>query len=1193
MRKLIEFFKKPWFIQLLGILALSAILWFIVPLFTLEDLVLWVRLGAILFLILLWVIYLVWGLFRAKKAEQAMMDDIAQESTTVQDQSSEELQILRERFDEAITVLKKSHKGGRFSGAQYLYELPWFVIIGPPGSGKTTALINSGLKFPLSDRFGKDAIRGVGGTRNCDWWFTDEAVLLDTAGRYTTQDSQEALDSNAWLGFLDLLKKHRKRRPVNGILIAASASDLMLQTEEERGLHARAIRNRVQELNERLGVRVPVYMMFTKCDLVAGFTEFFEDMGRDDRSQVWGMTFPLDDEKSQSPAVGLFAQEYDALLQRINDRMLWRMHQERDIQRRTLIYGFPQEMTALKATLKSFLEELFSTSRFESRPLLRGVYFTSGTQEGTPIDRLLGNVAQSFGLDRVSLPAFSGRGRSYFIQNLFRGIIFPESSLAGTDKKVERRRIWLQRSAYAGALGLTLVTALAWTTSFTRNQMSVEALESEAEQYQAQIPDLPYMTTDFNKLLPPLDELRQAAGVYTEDVPLTMGLGLYQGKKLDPAAHAAYQRVLEGRFLYSLGLRLEEHLQSTSQKEFLREALKAYLMLGQPDHLNVEDLKLFMSVDWANTLPGEGEKQNRLLAHLDTLLNSRFKPLPLNQDLVNQARKALTEIPLSRQVYAAIQKQAAADTHHDFLLNNALGRHGDVVFSHLEGSLEQVRITGLYTKNGYYRIFVPQSVRMAQATLSENWVLADEATAETSEAELQRLMDEVKDYYIEDYIKHWRDLLNGLKIVKLNDLSQAVEVLDVASGPASPIRKLLQAVEANTTLSSPPTDLLQGIPGADAAAGAVDAAAELSEEARYQKNRLERLMNAAGKAGVSGETAEKEDLTIRQVDEEFELLNNLVQKRGDNPAPIEALIGDLADLLSFLSDLESAGDTGSAALDAAKGLGGTKDPTKTLQRRAKRLPKPLNSWIFALSDRGSSVVVGSSRNQLSTLFQSDVQPLCVRGIQGRYPLNKQTQKEVTLRDFGDFFGPGGVMDGFFEEQIKAFVNTRTQPWRWRNAGGHPMGISEGNLRQFERAARIREVFFKEGGKRPQISFSLKPSSLDSEIARFLLDVDGQKITYRHGPARTTKIAWPAPDATGRVRFVFEDLKGKTSSLANEGPWALFRLLDKMEVKDTQLADRFLVSFKADGHTASFELRASSVINPFRLPELEEFRCPKL
>ncbi len=1191
MSKIAGFFKKRWVIQLLGLIALSIIIWFIGPLIAIAGMVplegMIVRGLVIVFLLLLWVLYLLWHQLRAQKADKAMMEEISQsDAAPGAEQSAEELSILQERFDEALGVLKKSGKGK--SGSQYLYELPWYIIIGPPGSGKTTALVNSGLNFPLSDRFGKDAIRGVGGTRNCDWWFTENAVLLDTAGRYTTQDSHEAVDSAAWLGFLDLLKKHRKRRPINGILIAVSLSDMMLQTEEERSLHARSVRSRIQELNERLGVKAPVYMLFTKSDLVGGFTEFFEDMGREDRAQVWGMTLPLEAVESTEGAVSRFPDEFDALLRRLNDRVLARLHQERDIQRRNLIFAFPQEMASLKEPLSRFLDGVFRPSRFEDRQLLRGIYFTSGTQEGTPIDRLLGNLAQNFGLDRIRLPAFSGRGRSYFIQDLFRSVIFPESSLAGSDKKVELRRAWMQRGAYSGAILLTILTALAWTTSFTRNQVAVGDLENNLEDYQQSIIDLDYRVTDFRQLLPPLDDLRAATEVYPEETPLLMGMGLYQGKKLGPATDSAYRRTLQGRFLYSLGARLEDYLQSREQKDLLREALKSYLMLGHPEHLDPEQIKLFMSVDWGNRLAGDSEAQNRLMNHLESLLDPRFKPLPLNLKLVAQARQVLTEIPLSQQIYSQIRQRSAADRSKDFLLGTALGRHGDLVFGVNEGSLEKTRIPALYTRRGFYNIFLPQTLEQAEAALSENWILADTDAGEISDAEALRLVKAVKDLYAEDYITAWRSLLDGMRIVKIRSLPQSVEVLDVASGPSSPLRKLLRVVADNTTLSKVPSDEKMAA-AADKAKGMADIAAELSTTAYQKKNRLERLMRAAGKSGV--ETPGKSlDPVAVQVEETFERLIELAKAQGDNPAPLEGLIGDLGDLHASLADLEAAG--GSAALAAAKQrASGSKDPTKRLQRRAKRLPRPVNEWIYALTERGWGVVVGSSRNELAKRWQAEVLPLCRRGIQGRYPLTKETEKEVTLSDFSRFFGPGQVMDKFFEENIKPFADTNRSPWRWKKAGGHPMGVSANTLRQFEHATRIREVFFAEGGKRPKIAFSLKPSYLDAEVSRFLLDLDGQKLSYRHGPARNTRMQWPAPDGSGQVRILFENLKGRTSADSKDGVWAWFKLLDQAVVKDTAMADRFLVSFSLGGQTARFELRADSIINPFRMPELEAFRCP--
>ena len=185
-------------------------------------------------------------------------------------------------------------------------------------------------------------MRGVGGTRNCDWWFTDQAVLIDTAGRYTTQDSDARVDGAAWLGFLRLLKQHRRRQPLNGVLVAISLSDLAALDDDARHAHARAIRRRVRELHDELGVRMPIYAVFTKADLIAGFVEFFDNLGKEEREQVWGMTFPLDDGKpTKRVRSRTSAPSSTGCSTRLNDRMLERVHQEPDVERRRLIYGFP------------------------------------------------------------------------------------------------------------------------------------------------------------------------------------------------------------------------------------------------------------------------------------------------------------------------------------------------------------------------------------------------------------------------------------------------------------------------------------------------------------------------------------------------------------------------------------------------------------------------------------------------------------------------------------------------------------------------------------------------------------------------------------------------------------------------------------------------------------------------------------
>ena len=295
--------QNRWIRTFLAVAALSIMIWLFGPLIgfgqahPLDSE--FMRLLAIAVLVVLWVIINLTHSLRAARKEKDLVEDVAKPAPdAAATESAAEVEELGKRLKDALHTLKKAKLGG----GKKLYQLPWYMFIGPPGAGKTTALANCGLRFPLAENDGPQALAGVGGTRNCDWWFTDEAVLIDTAGRYTTQDSQKDVDAAAWKGFLKLLKKHRGRQPLNGVLLTISLADLSQLSDAERAAHARAMRKRVVELQEELGVRIPIYVLFTKADLIAGFVEFFDGLTREEREQVWGTTFALDTGKDTAGA---------------------------------------------------------------------------------------------------------------------------------------------------------------------------------------------------------------------------------------------------------------------------------------------------------------------------------------------------------------------------------------------------------------------------------------------------------------------------------------------------------------------------------------------------------------------------------------------------------------------------------------------------------------------------------------------------------------------------------------------------------------------------------------------------------------------------------------------------------------------------------------------------------------------------
>ena len=250
----------------IGFIALFLLIWFGGPLIAIADYKPFESVAAraitILAILLVYTVVKLIEFRNQSKRNTSMTEELIEVDANSADEVQEEIKTLKTRMVEAIELLKDA----KLFNGRNIYQLPWYIMIGPPGSGKTNFINNSGLDFPLKEKLGTDLIHGVGGTRNCDWWFTNKAVIIDTAGRYTTQNSHALHDSKAWQGFLGLLRKYRPKRPVNGVIISMGISELMNQTKTERNLHARAIKQRLQELQGQLGMTFPVYVIFSKVD---------------------------------------------------------------------------------------------------------------------------------------------------------------------------------------------------------------------------------------------------------------------------------------------------------------------------------------------------------------------------------------------------------------------------------------------------------------------------------------------------------------------------------------------------------------------------------------------------------------------------------------------------------------------------------------------------------------------------------------------------------------------------------------------------------------------------------------------------------------------------------------------------------------------------------------------------------------
>lgn len=1100
------------------------------------------------------------------------------------DLSADEVEVIRERFEQTLKTLRDNPLHGSRAGRNYLFELPWYVIIGPPGTGKTTILRNSGLDFPLASD-GQIALQGIGGTRNCDWWISNEAVLIDTAGRYTTQDVNQGIDAAAWGGFLNLLKQHRRRRPVNGILLAISIADVALASESERTRQAEILRQRLRELHRTFEMRLPVYVLFTKCDLIAGFEEYFDAADEPEREQVWGVTFPYNDEQM---AFGpLFETGFMDLVGRIERQLPAKLAGERNNSRRCRIYSFPHEFASLATVLRGLVSDVFKVNRYEAHPLLRGIYFTSGTQEGTPFDRLLGAMSRSFSLAPSQQLPMSGQGKAYFIKKFLTDIVFAEQNLVGRNTKLERRMRAMYLTGYAAVAIAALGLSAYWLYGLNDAEATVAVANDATNEFQARLSD-----ADRNRQLVSILPALQAAQDLRQTVTpdgwwLTDFLRVDPKPALSPPADSAYRNTLLNYLLPSITTRMATQIQLMSSAAntnnlLLRNQLETYLMLTTGEKFDEGKVKQAFRENADAAFPLSAEDRQTMVDHMDRLAD--LLPVWSNPDqiTIQGARNRLNEIPQATDIYHRMLSDAERRYQlAPISIVNILGTSVLRVDISARGGTNV--IPGFYTKAGFYKFFLLHLPEYIRSSTDTDWVLGQNM----SDTAYDQLAKKVVDLYVHDYTAVWRGAVNQVRVIDFETLGRGQTVLQELSSPQSPLTRLLNTLRENTELPLP-SETPDSPSGADAAAGKVASAAGAPALAG---NAMASASDALAKTAVSTAFGDA-PWPGTTIGAEFRPLTLLVDPQNSQGSldKIQQLFGDL---FADVSGITTAPDPSAAAFDsiAKRAKNPSNDSSARLRSEAATKPEPVRSMLNFVVNRNWQLMMALGYQHANALWQQDVVPVCNATLANRYPFAPGSDQEVSLQDFSDLFKPAGIIDKFFTDNIVPFVSVRGRQITPLLLQGISIGFSNESLAQFSRAQMIRDAFFGPAGTAPEAKFTVEPAFLDPKALKSSFTLDDVAMVYRHGPVRAQDFIWPSKVDASVAQLEITLLDGTSQSVQKTGAWSIFRILGSLGLAKVRGQDQFVFSIGKDGSNASYRLKASSVTNPFNLGLYSSFRCP--
>ncbi|WP_447743138.1 type VI secretion system membrane subunit TssM [Pseudomonas laurentiana] len=1060
-------------------------------------------------------------------------------------------------------------------GRRQSYRLPFYLVLGGEGSGKSSLVEHSAQRFSLThiDRAQAQGLRRKSPASGINWWISDEAVIIDPPGRLLTQDGchpgPQKADAQAhpimppvgtqarlWTHLLAWLARKRGTRAISGLLLAIDIAALVQATPEERTALAHVLRSRIAEVQKALGLCTPLYIVLTKFDLLEGFELLFSRLSTAEREQLFGDTFKLNTLPGQDDWLNQVLVLLDRMVMAVQEHVADALGTLTSEEQCKSLLSFQAQLAGLRTLLMVFLRKALGGDSDCSNLLVRGMYLTSAMQQGAVRNVFMREAALAYG---VAHPAFehaktAHSNKAFFTQHIFQRAVYPEAGLVGDSAKLslrKRRAFW--RGSAVGLLVVAVAGANLYRYFDSNRAMAADVL-LKSQVFRLSEVDEQVDPTARN-LLVPLNQIRDAValfGDYRAALPAVADAGLYQGRTIGPLVDETYLGLLSRRFLPALASGLLNSMEAAPEgSEQQMAALRVYRMIESRQYRRASWVEAWMAREWQREFPGEGQVQRDLMEHLQYALAYADAEVRQFSPRIAKVQQVLRQTPLHQRLYANLKHDSQLDLQGAVDFRRQVGPGFDLIYQ----TAQPVLLEPLFTAEGLDAYFNTRSRALSELAMIDQWVLGERQQPDYTEAERATLVEQMQNLYTTEYIANWRHTLLQLNVTDFHDLNHGVAVLEHFIGPGEPLRRLLETVRDNTVMLRP------DIPGtSDKLPGA--AVAELqTKQKQYQ-------------AGAIGQA--------------FADMNEMLAASRERPGSYLETLDAIRAVHYYVKAIQASPDQGQAALNAVLERLSSKgrDPIAHLQRVAANLPEPVRNQVAKMAEQTAQVLMIEALNELEKRWYADVYSFFEHRLSGRYPFVVRAP-DSALEDFEGFFGPQGKLQQFQDKYLNVLIRDNPNALYAEGRGGHLLhtGVNE----QLEIAARIRSSFFDNSGNL-NVQFSIEPLGLSTNQRTSLMELNGQQISYTHGPRQLVVIQWPSPQHPSSTLTLLR-LNSNSSSLQYYGPWSMFRLLSRGGLNG-RTATGVDLSFRAGDGMMRYRLTSEKAFNPITQQPFKGFRLPR-
>ena len=277
---------------------------------------------------------------------------------------------ISQSFQKTLHILK-TYLGDK----NFKYQVPWYVLMGAAESGKSTLLNALDLDLPI----GRPSYNFSGERPLVDWWFFDQGLILDVHGSLSLGRRTIKYHQANWTHFLNLLNRFRPARPLDGIILTIPADELVgidALPREKWVERAKSIHARLWSLQTTLAMRVPVYIVITKTDVVPGFSEFVQELPAKSLHQILGWSCPHGVGSYYVP--GWVSDIFKTVANNIRHArgMVYAETVARDQTYRDQALSFTNHFEKLRPGIQTILNTVFKETALQESFFLRGVYFS-------------------------------------------------------------------------------------------------------------------------------------------------------------------------------------------------------------------------------------------------------------------------------------------------------------------------------------------------------------------------------------------------------------------------------------------------------------------------------------------------------------------------------------------------------------------------------------------------------------------------------------------------------------------------------------------------------------------------------------------------------------------------------------------------------------------------------------------------